>query len=229
MSEHMNFENGGGPAPQDSTAAAVDHALQQLKASNKRKRDSSDLGGDPKHLGAKRASSSNALNGNGHDANDLSRVLYADGMRDPSASQDFNALTQQLARHVANANANHGLPDNSNSNSASGLGMMPQLTVPQPTELSFVSTGSGPDADRQLDASFDLVDNGQNHNLQGSPYGMGGFQGTSSQVQNARESSNGGGTKPAVGSDEWHKVRRDNHKEGEQVERDHVDHELTLE
>ena len=233
MSEHLNFEENGGPASQDGTAAAVDHALQQLKASNKRKRDPSDLGGDHKPSDSKRTSSSATnLNGNGHETAEMSRVLYQDNMPNSSgSSQDFNALSQQLARHVAN----HGLPDhgssgngtgggnsNSNSNNPSGstavaalAGIMPQLTVPQPTELSFVSTGSGTDPDRQLDSSFDLGgDNGPNHHVQGSPYGMGGFQGTAAQVQNARDASNGG-PKPAVGSDEWHKVRRDNHKEGE--------------
>lgn len=216
MSEHLNFEENGGPTGQDSTTAAVDHALQQIKASNKRKRDPSDHSGDHKHSVSKRTSSPNNLNGNGHEATELSRVLYQDNMPNSSgSSQDFNAITQQLARHVAN----HGLPENSTnptSTAAAALaGIMPQLTVPQPTELSFVSTASGTDADRPLDSSFELGgDGGPNHNVQGSPYGMSGFQGPAAQAQNAREASNGG-PKPAVGSDEWHKVRRDNHKEGE--------------
>lgn len=217
MSEHLNFDENGGPTSQENAAAAaVDHALHQLKASNKRKRDPSDHGGEHKHSGSKRTSSANNLNGNAHEATDMSRVLYPDNMPNASgSSQDFNALSQQLARHVAS----HGMTDNSTnpgSTAAAALaGIMPQLTVPQPTELSFVSTGSGTDADRQLDSSFDMGgDNGPNPNVQGSPYGMGGFQGTATQVPNARETSNGG-PKPAVGSDEWHKVRRDNHKEGE--------------
>ncbi|MCJ1266358.1 basic helix-loop-helix protein [Lobaria immixta] len=223
MSEHLNFEENGGPTGPDSTTAAVDHALQQVKASNKRKRDPSDHGGDHKHSGSKRISSSNNLNGNGHEATDLSRVLYQDNMPNSSgSSQDFNAISQQIARHVAN----HGLPDNSanptSTASAALAGIMPQLTVPQPTELSFVSTASGTDADRQMDSSFDLGgDGGPNHNVQGSPYGMGGFQGPAAQAQNAREASNGG-PKPAVGSDEWHKVRRDNHKEVERRRRETI-------
>lgn len=215
--QHLNFEENGAPTSQESATAAVDHTLQQLKPSNKRKRDPSDHGGDHKHSGSKRTSTATTnLNGNGHESSDMSRVLYPDNMPNPSGpSQDFNALSQQIARHVAN----HAITDNNNTNPSSTAaaalaGIMPQLTVPQPTELSFVSTGSGTDADRQLDSSFDLGgDNGPNHNVQGSPYGMGGFQGTATQVQNAREASNGG-PKPAVGSDEWHKVRRDNHKEG---------------
>lgn len=217
MSDHMNFEENGGSTGQESTAAAVDHPLQHLKTSNKRKRDPSDQGGDHKHAGAKRTSSATNLNGNGHEPTEMSRVLYQDNMPNASGpSQDFNALSQQLARQVAG----HLTENNTNPSStavAALAGIMPQLTVPQPTELSFVSTGSGTDADRQLDSSFDLGgDNGPNHNVQGSPYGMGGFQGTATQVQNAREASNGG-PKPAVGSDEWHKVRRDNHKEGERA------------
>lgn len=214
MADHMGYENNAGSTVQDRTADAVDQALQQMKASNKRKRDTSDQGGDPKHPGSRRTSSNN-LNGNGHDAGDMSRSLFSDAS---GSSQDFNPLSQHLARHVNNAG--HGLPDNSNASSTAAAalaGIIPQLTVPQPTELSFVSSGSGTDGDPQLDSSFNLgvPDNGQNSNVQGSPYNLGGFQGgTGAQLQAARESSNGGGPKPPVGSDEWHKVRRDNHKEG---------------
>lgn len=214
MADHMGYENNAGPTVQERTADAVDQALQQMKASNKRKRETSDQGGDPKHPSSRRTSSNN-LNGNGHDAGDMSRGLYSDAS---SSSQDFSALSQHLVRHVNNAN--HGLPDNSNASSTAAAalaGIIPQLTVPQPTELSFVSTGSGTDGDQQLDSSFSLgvPDNGQNPNVQGSPYNLSGFQGgTSAQLQAAREASNGGGPKPPVGSDEWHKVRRDNHKEG---------------
>lgn len=214
MADHLSYENNGGPSVEERTADAVDQALQNLKASNKRKREVSDHGGDPKHPGLRRTSSNN-LNGNGHDTSDMSRGLYSDAS---SSSQDFSALSQHMARHVNNAN--HSLPDNSNASSTAAAalaGIIPQLTVPQPTELSFVSSGSGTDGDRQLDPSFDLgvPDNGQNPNVQGSPYNLSGFQGgTSAQLQAAREASNGGGAKPPVGSDEWHKVRRDNHKEG---------------
>lgn len=213
MSDHLTYEENRGPTVQDRTAEAVDQALQQIKASNKRKRENSDHGEDPSHPGSKRPSSSNNLNGN-HDAGDISRQMYPDPT---TAGQDFNALSQHLVRHVGNPN--HGLPENSHASSTAAAalaGIMPQLTVPQPTDLSFVSTGSGQEGDRQLDASFDLggPDVGSNHNVQGSPYHMGGFQGGSGPVPAGREVSNGGGIKPAVGSEEWHKVRRDNHKEG---------------
>lgn len=216
MADHLNnnYENNGGPTEKERTQEAIDHALQQIKASNKRKRDPTDHGGDPQHGAAKRTVST-SLNGNGHDANDMARTLYADPTH---AAQDFSALSQQLARHVANTG--HNLPDHptASSTAAAALaGIMPQLTVPQPTELSFASSVSATDVDRQLESSFDLggPENGPNHTVQGSPYNLGGFPGgAGAQLQAARESSTGGGSKPAVGSDEWHKVRRDNHKEG---------------
>lgn len=229
MSEHLNFEDAGGST---ETTVTVDHALQQYQGSNKRKRDASDHGNDVNQAASKRTANNNAINvngngnghshgqGHGHDV-ETSRVMYPENLQNSSgASQDFSAISQHLARHAANAANHHVHPDVPASSTAAAAlaGIMPQLTVPQPTELSFVSTGSGTDGERQIDSSFDLgADNSQNHNVQGSPYGMGGFQGTAAQVQNARETSNGA-PKPPVGSEEWHKQRRDNHKEGKNFE-----------
>ena len=206
MAEHLTFEDSNGGSTQEHTAVAVDHALQHVKTSNKRKRDASDQGGDAKHSASKRTTSS--VNGNG-------QGIYQDS--GPSSTQDFSVLPQQMARHAANT-TNHGGPENPSSTAAAALaGIVPQLTVPQPTELSFMSNAST-DQDRHLDPSFDLgVDHAQNHNVQGNSYGLGGFQATAAQVQRARESSNGVPKHP-VGSEEWHKVRRDNHKEGEKVD-----------
>lgn len=135
------------------------------------------------------------------------------------SSSDFSALSHQLARHV-NSNTGHANGANASSTAAAALaGLMPSLTVPQPTELSFTSTGSGNDGDSSFEMSGQ--ENGQNHHSQGTPYNLGSFQGTgtAAQVEAARAQASamanaGGPGKPAVGSDEWHKVRRDNHKEG---------------
>ena len=184
---------------QSQVANAVENALKELKASNKRKRDTSDQGGD----GKKRGPSMNS----GHD--DWS-----------NSTSDFSTLSHQLARHV---NSNNGQANGANASSTAAAalaGLMPSLTVPQPTELSFTSTGSGPDGDSSFEMSGQ--ENGQNHHSQGTPYNLGSFQGTgtAAQVEAARAQASalanaGGPGKPAVGSDEWHKVRRDNHKEGE--------------
>ena len=196
---------------QNRVTVAINQTLQTLKTSQKRKRDA--LEHDTNHPGSKRSSSSNVFNGNGHDSG-----LFPDSSNN---THDFNSLSEQIARHVASGN--NGLPNSTNASSTAAAalaGIMPQLTVPQPTELSFASTGSVTDVDRQLDSSFDLgaQDGNQNHHTQGAPYNLTPFtgQGTAAQVQAAREASNGG-SKPAVGTDEWHKVRRDNHKEGKHI------------
>ena len=67
------------------------------------------------------------------------------------------------------------------------------MTIPQATEASFATQGS----DDRGDASF--MDSSQ----------VGGDSFMDSQTPSGRS-----GNKPAVGSDEWHKVRKDNHKEG---------------
>ncbi|KAL8828049.1 MAG: hypothetical protein Q9191_002820 [Dirinaria sp. TL-2023a] len=192
---------------QERAATAVENALQELKASNKRKRDASDHGGE----GKKRGSTSSNVNGNGHE--DWT-----------TSDQDFSALSQQLARHSGTPQHGQGNHNTPGSTAAAALaGMMPTLTVPQPTDISFASTATVSDGDRQLDSSFDMggPENEQNHHSQGTPYNLGNFQGTAAQVQAARESANAG-IKPAVGSAEWHKVRKDNHKEVERRRRETI-------
>lgn len=179
---------------------AMDQALQH-KTSIKRKRDSSDQNGNRKQPTPWPTSSSNNMHGNGHNTDPSHDFLS-------SASNELS-ISQHIAQHLANA---------SPSTAAAALAAnMPQLTVPQPTELSFPSTGSGNDPDRQLDSSFDIgggSDGDQNHHTQGAPYNLDAYQGnTGVDVQSSRDAE-GGGVKPAVGTDEWHKVRRDNHKEG---------------
>lgn len=172
----------------------------QTMASKKRKRVSTDQNGD--EHGSKRGSLSN-MNGNGDHMNGSSGESFSDN------SNEFAALHQQLQ------SANNSTQDPSSTAAAA---LAAHLGVPENSTLSFVSSGTGTDGDRQMDTSFDLggADGIQNHHNQ-SLYNLPPFTsvgGTAAQVQAAREASNGGAVKPAVGTDEWHKVRRDNHKEG---------------
>lgn len=192
---------------QEHTAAAVQEALSGMK--KKRKRDVANMGTDESHRGPRRASSSN-MNGGGHENNNL--------FLDSSSSNDFSSLSQQL--QAAN-NSSHGLPSSNMSSTATAAlaGIIPQMNIPQATDMSFASaaTASNNDGDRAYDSSFDMGgENGQGQHGQGQQYSMSTFPGnTAAQVQAARENSNGAtGHKPSVGTDEWHKVRRDNHKEG---------------
>ncbi|MCJ1378765.1 basic helix-loop-helix protein [Xylographa soralifera] len=180
----------------------------QSMVSKKRKRGSLDQNGD--ELGSKRGSLSN-MNGNGDHMNGSSGESFSDN------SNEFAALHQQL-QNATNAQID--------ASSTAAAALAAHLGAPETSTLSFVSQGTGTDGERQMDTSFDLggSDVGQNHN-QNSAYNLGPFTsvgGTAAQVQAAREASNNGAMKPAVGTDEWHKVRRDNHKEVERRRRETI-------
>lgn len=87
-----------------------------------------------------------------------------------------------------------------------------QMTVPQATELQFQTPGNG-------DGTFGMSD----HHAQQT--GMGDFSlealkaatqtgSRPGQTTSSDSPPQSSGHKPTVGSEEWHKVRRDNHKEG---------------
>jgi hypothetical protein len=96
-----------------------------------------------------------------------------------------------------------------------------QMTVPQATELQFQTQGSGSD-------SFNMGDHHQQQT------GMQDFSlealkaatqtGRSGQSAQSESPPQSASHKPPVGSEEWHKVRRDNHKEGKHT----VHHPLVL-
>ena len=171
--------------------------MAQQKPSNKRKRDSPGLNGRT----PRQASTPDNTQSNGDSIAPLQQPYYTH-----QANNNMSSITQQVTNHIASANA-------SSSTAAAALAAsMPQLTVPQPTELSFPSTNSGNDEDRQLDSSFDLGPDNGHQTTEGASYNLGAYTGTNGdQLQG---SSAAGPGKPPVGSDEWHKVRKDNHKEG---------------
>jgi bHLH factor len=90
----------------------------------------------------------------------------------------------------------NGADASSTAAAALAHGLYPTMTIPQPTDISFGTQG-GSENDRG-DTSF--MDNSQ--------------AGGDSFMEQSTPSGRGTGSKPAVGSDEWHKVRKDNHKEG---------------
>ncbi|KAI9750195.1 MAG: basic helix-loop-helix protein [Candelina submexicana] len=195
---------------------------------HKRKRDPSDHDGSARRGGPgnntrrpsfKRMSPTNNVplanhdaTGNGNDISDPSGVSFLsahntstageDEMHNSSnTSLDFSALSQQHAgEQVGHQNGGHDI-SNAPSTAAAALAgihpIYPTMTVPQPTGLSFESAGSGGDGERNLD-----FDGSQNQH--GDPtYGLGALR---EGQQDVRDSSSGGGQKPAVGSEEWHKL-----------------------
>ena len=116
---------------------------------------------------------------------------------------DFNALAHSGDQN-AQSNGSNVVRDPSDT-AAAALTAYNGMTVPQPTEMSFQNQPT----DGAHNASFDM---GGNHQfgldaLKDSP-----AQGTAAQLQQGTPTH-----KPAVGSEEWHRVRRDNHKEGKQI------------
>lgn len=103
--------------------------------------------------------------------------------------QDVEAL-QDYNLHQGGHLDHNG--EHASTAAAALAGIYPTMTVPQPTDVSFATQGS--DGDR----NDSFMDNSQQDSM---VYGE-------SNVHSGRVS------KPAVGSDEWHKVRKDNHKEG---------------
>lgn len=188
---------------------SVQH-IHHHKSSNKRKRESSDHTGSMRQPSSRRTPASNNVHGNDHEASNSAHDPYS---TEPN-NHDFTSISEQLSRHIANVNANANVNAAPTTAAAALAASMPQLTVPQPTDFSFPNSGSGTDPDRQLDSSFDLgggSDEGQNHHTQGTPYNLDAYQ--AGAATHGQDTENG--VKPPVGSEEWHKVRRDNHKEGE--------------
>jgi hypothetical protein len=113
-------------------------------------------------------------------------------------AQDMEALQDYSGLHHGNPDQNGSADHASASSTAAAAlaGIYPTMTIPQPTDVSFATQNS--DSDRIAESSF--MDNSQ--------------QGGDSFMEASTPSGRGSGSKPAVGSDEWHKVRKDNHKEG---------------
>lgn len=117
-----------------------------------------------------------------------------------AAIHDYNNLHEQNVEHQSSSSGD-GHHANASSTAAAALGIYPTMTIPQPTDLQFQAQSSEADANQD---SF--IDNSRQNSHQEDSY-----------MENATGTSGRSGSKPAVGSDEWHKVRKDNHKEGMQT------------
>ena len=132
---------------------------------------------------------------------------------------DFNAL-QQAAQ---NDHPEGTDPASATSTAQAALGMYPTLHVPSSTEEQFAAQAAAEGDDH---ANSD----GSGNFGQDMPHPDGLMDGTPPVSHSPQTSSNGlppqghrysvtvpgaGTPKPTVGSEEWHKMRKDNHKEGE--------------
>ncbi|KIE00906.1 Helix-loop-helix protein that binds the motif CACRTG, partial [Metarhizium majus ARSEF 297] len=130
---------------------------------------------------------------------------------------DFNALQQAAAADHTDASD----PSNATSTAQAALGMYPTLHVPPSTEEQFAAQAAA-EGDHHSEAAFnaeiaqpDMMDPSE---VTQQPPADGG-QPPAHRYSTSSAPSN---PKPTVGSEEWHKMRKDNHKEVERRRRETI-------
>jgi bHLH factor len=179
--------------PTDASKQGMGAHADSVHTSNKRKRDTRDQG----------PTTSRPAPHN----NDLTDQATASYLAAHNASTNDEDM-QQFNLHQDGAST-----QNVNDTAAAALAYSHQMTVPTATELSFQpqSTGDG--------SSFGMGDHHQPQQAGMADFSLEALKAVTStprtgQAPGNESPPNTSGHKPPVGSDEWHKVRRDNHKEG---------------
>jgi bHLH factor len=135
-------------------------------------------------------------------------VSIAQAAHDHVSVDDFSALAQAtVSEHPDATDAS-----NASNTAAAALNMYPSLHVPQSTEETFANQ-STPESHHS--------ENSFNNHAASQPSTDGlplpppaSAQQTPNGAQQEQRYSAPPNAKPAVGSEEWHKMRKDNHKEG---------------
>ncbi|KAK5120130.1 hypothetical protein LTR85_006611 [Meristemomyces frigidus] len=168
--------------------------------------------------------------GDGMDNNmDFAAVLAQHNADPGGAVEDDDHDAQIVGQdHLQQAQGGEGAGQSASDTAAAAMAQYHTMTVPQTTEQSFMQQHSvEAPGDRQGSPSADPA--GAQHRTSS----FGDFDiNTSKEGQNTQDGEtsptdaaaggNPNGPKPAVGSDEWHKVRRDNHKEVERRRRETI-------
>ncbi|KAK4650467.1 basic helix-loop-helix protein [Podospora pseudocomata] len=151
-------------------------------------------------------------------------VSIAQAAHDQVNVDDFSVLAQATADHAEEP----GDANNATSTAAAALNMYPSLHVPQPTEETFVNQQT---SEPQHDENAFNISGPHPDGLPAMPRAVNmhpQLQNGVQQVQQVQQvpqeqrytpASN---PKPAVGSEEWHKMRKDNHKEVERRRRETI-------
>jgi bHLH factor len=127
----------------------------------------------------------------------------------PGPSYNFHASVVSMNGSTSAEAANAALA------AASAMsGMLPQMPVSTSTTLGFAQVEGKAQDHHPLDASFGALSPPPG---EGHTEGVGGSAGRVSIARDHPLHGHGspqGPSKPQVGTEEWHRVRRDNHKEG---------------
>ncbi|KAI1393905.1 uncharacterized protein F4822DRAFT_29462 [Hypoxylon trugodes] len=188
------------------------NASSPTSPSQKRKRGAPDSSPDLRR--AKRIPTT-AMSGTPDAAYVESAVEAAQAAAQAATNADFSALQQAAADH-------HDASDHANASStaAAALGTMyPTIHVPQPTEETFAAqTAAESEHHQDSFGHNDMIHNDGLPDTAGNGL-VTPQNGVRPQPAYATSASN---SKPAVGSEEWHKMRKDNHKEVERRRRETI-------
>ncbi|KAI0445020.1 hypothetical protein F4803DRAFT_211663 [Xylaria telfairii] len=218
---HLNREHLAAMAD----AAVADHhndygTSSPSSPSQKRKRSGPDSSPDSRR--SKRSVPTAAMSGTPDPAAAYveSAVEAAQAAAQAATNADFVALQQATAeRHEVSD------PANASSTAAAALGTMyPTLHVPQTTDATFVAPPSA-ETEGHQESPFGHHDILQSHGpLEPSADGMPQQvqQNGAGPVQSPYSTRTSSQPKLAVGSEEWHKQRKDNHKEVERRRRETI-------
>lgn len=218
------------PATGVSTSTSPQHS--NASASHKRKRDSIDdsegrddgrslrEGSSGRRASFKQSSPNLTNTGSFMPVNTNSKASPA------GSPYGFQALSNSQAP-ITTMNGSAGADAANAALVAAGAmsGMLPQMTVPQPTSMGFAPVdGSGKTGEHsQIENSFGALSPPP---VEGHTEGVGGNHnapGNHSHHGSPPVGSSGNpNPKPQVGTEEWHRVRRDNHKEVERRRRETI-------
>ncbi|RYP28726.1 hypothetical protein DL767_007069 [Monosporascus sp. MG133] len=138
-----------------------------------------------------------------------------------NVNADFSALQQATADHHESAN-----PANASSTAAAALGTMyPTLHIPQSTEETFAAQTTAETEQHRQEPSFGHNDVMHSDGLPPPPDPSASNISQPPSQNGIRPNhlySTTTPPKPAVGSEEWHKLRKDNHKEVERRRRETI-------
>lgn len=202
MSEQPEFDTSR--LQEVADAVRGNHSEDIANTAQKRKRDSNDQGtsADNTRRNYKRVSPNSFGSHDGFKNTNMNDPSGSSGAHMNQQEQEgVEALQDYSALHQQNSENHNGSTEHASAPSTAQAALLypPTMTIPQPTELQFANQPN--DGDRNQD-SFMGDSQGENSFMDNSP---GGGHGIGRPA---------GGSKPAVGSEEWHKVRKDNHKEG---------------
>jgi bHLH factor len=174
---------------------------------NKRKREAHDMAGG-------RAAPGMAQTSNEFEQHYLQTD---DGMDGADGVMDFAAALAQHGADPNNTSGGDGTGQSASDTAAAAMAQYHTMTVPQSTEQSFM-TGAN-EGDKQP-GSLDQGSSGAQHrNSSFGDFDTSAIQSSPNGDTSPTSGANAGmsAPKPPVGSEEWHKVRKDNHKEGKPI------------